>query len=54
MSPGRTAPADDVTLFVQTSGVELTNPDNSIHNRTNPKLVCVTPNGVKTASLQGY
>ena len=52
MSPGGAAPADDVTLFVTTGGVELINPDNSIHNRTNPKPVCTTPNGVKTASLQ--
>lgn len=52
MSPGGAAPADDVTLFVTTGGVELINPDNSIHNRTKPKPVCTTPDGVKTASLQ--
>lgn len=45
--------ADEVTLFVTTGGVELINPHNSIHNRTNPKLVCTTPDGVDTASLQG-
>ncbi|RDH84744.1 MAG: hypothetical protein DIZ80_04560 [endosymbiont of Galathealinum brachiosum] len=53
MSPGGAAPADDVTLCVQTSGVELINPDNNIHTRANPKPACATPNGVKTASLQG-
>lgn len=52
MSPGGLAPADDVTLFVMNGGVELINPNNSIHNSTNPKPVCTTPNGVKTASLQ--
>lgn len=44
--------ADDVTLFVTTGGVELINPHNSIYNRTKPKAVCTTPNGVDTASLQ--
>ena len=44
--------ADDVTLFLTTGGVELINPDNSIYNRTKPKSVCTTPNGVDTASLQ--
>ena len=44
--------ADDVTMFVTTGGVELINPHNSIHNRTNPAPVCTTPKGVKTASLQ--
>lgn len=41
--PGGTIPADEVSLFVTTGGVELINPDNSIHNRTNPKPVCTTP-----------
>jgi sulfur relay (sulfurtransferase) complex TusBCD TusD component (DsrE family) len=45
--------ADEVTLFLTTGGVELVNPHNSIYNRTNPKLVCTTPDGVDTASLQG-
>ena len=45
-------PADDVTMFVTTGGVELVNPHNSIHNRTIPKPVCTTPKGVNTASLQ--
>jgi sulfur relay (sulfurtransferase) complex TusBCD TusD component (DsrE family) len=50
MSPGGAAPADDVTLFVTIGGVELINPHNSIYNRTKPKSVCTTPDGV--ASLQ--
>ena len=45
-------PADDVTLFLTTGGVELVNPHNSIYNRTKPKPVCTTPDGVNTASLQ--
>ena len=45
-------PADDVTLFLTTGGVELVNPHNSIYNRTKPKPVCTTPGGVNTASLQ--
>jgi sulfur relay (sulfurtransferase) complex TusBCD TusD component (DsrE family) len=45
-------PADDVTLFLTTGGVELVNPHNSIYNRTKPKPVCTTPNGVNTAPLQ--
>ena len=45
-------PADDVTLFLTTGGVELVNPHNSIYNRTKPKPVCTTPAGDKTASLQ--
>lgn len=52
MSPGGAVPADDVTLFVTTGGVELVNPHNSIHNRAKPKAVCTTPNGINTASLQ--
>jgi hypothetical protein len=50
MSPGGAAPADDVTLFVTIGGVELINPHNSIYNRTKPKSVCTTPDGL--ASLQ--
>ena len=45
-------PADDVTLFLTTGGVELVNPHNSIYNRKKPKPVCTTPGGVNTASLQ--
>ena len=41
--PEATIPADAVTLFVTTGGVELINPDNSIYNRTKPKAVCTTP-----------
>jgi hypothetical protein len=45
-------PADEVILFLTTGGVELINPNNSIYNRPNPKPVCTTPAGIKTASLQ--
>lgn len=45
-------PADEVTLFLTTGGVELINPNNNIYNRTKPKPVCTTPAGIKTASLQ--
>ena len=52
MSPAGAPPADDVTLFLTIGGVELVNPHNSIYNRNKPKIVCTTPDGVKTASLQ--
>jgi sulfur relay (sulfurtransferase) complex TusBCD TusD component (DsrE family) len=50
--PAGGIPADEVTLFLTTGGVELINPNNSIYNRAKPKPVCTTPDGIKTASLQ--
>jgi sulfur relay (sulfurtransferase) complex TusBCD TusD component (DsrE family) len=51
MAPGGAAPADDVTVFLTTGGVELINPDSIINKRKKPKLVCTTPDGINVASL---
>lgn len=52
LPPPGDIPADEVTLFVTTGGVELINPNNSIYNRAKPKPVCTTPAGINAASLQ--
>lgn len=51
MSIAGTAPADDVTVFLTTGGVELINPDSAINKRKVSKRVCTTQSGVNTASL---
>ena len=45
-------PADVVTLFLTTGGVELVNPHDSIYNRAKHKPVCTEGGGGNTASVR--